>query len=269
MNPSERNDFCVIIPARLGSTRLPNKPLADLGGMPMVVHVARRARDSGATRVVVATDAMDVATAVQAHGFHALITAPDHPSGTDRLAEATDRLNLSDTAIVVNVQGDEPLIDPQLIRAVAHVLAQRTDCVMATAAHPLVDVAEYQSPHVVKVVCDARDTALFFSRAPIPWARDVMTAHANSSDAALTAWLQQGHVLRHIGLYAYRAGFLRDFRQRPQSPIEMAECLEQLRALWYGQSIAVHRTTQAPAPGVDTPADLARIRQIMNLPAAH
>ncbi|MCY4746362.1 3-deoxy-manno-octulosonate cytidylyltransferase [Pelomonas sp. UHG3] len=241
--------FTVVIPARLASTRLPNKPLADIGGLPMIVRVAQRAALSGAERVVVATDAPEVATACAAHGVQALMTRADHPSGSDRLAEAVEQLGLADDAAVVNVQGDEPLIAPAMIDACAATLAAQPDCVMATVAHALQDPAEFANPNVVKLVTDKAGRALYFSRAPIAWWRDGAG--------------QPNQALRHVGLYAYRAGFLRRFPTLAVSPLEQIESLEQLRVLWHGERIAVHISPEQPGPGVDTPEDLARVRLLI------
>ena len=247
--------FTVIIPARHASTRLPGKPLADIAGKPMVVRVAERAAAAGADRVVVATDDVRIKTAVEAHGIAACLTAADHATGTDRLAEAAQQLGLPDDAIVVNVQGDEPLLSPALIRAVADLLAAHPDAAIATACHPITDPAEAFNPNVVKVVLDAKGHALYFSRATIPWARD---AFADSRDD-----LPQGLPLyRHYGLYAYRVRFLRAFPTLTPAPIERFEALEQLRALWHGFRIVVEVTTGTPAPGVDTPEDLDRVRAL-------
>jgi len=243
--------FTVIIPARLASTRLPNKPLADLGGKPMVVRVAERARASGAQRIIVATDHADIAAACAAHGVEAVMTRADHPSGTDRIAEVARALNLPDDEVVVNLQGDEPLIDPALLAACAARISR--DVPMATCAHPLHDVADVFNPNVVKVVLDKAGRALYFSRASIPWARD---AFAASRDA-----LPAGYVpLRHIGLYAYSNAFLQAYPGLEASPLEQIEALEQLRVLWHGVPIAVHVTDSAPPAGVDTPDDLARVQ---------
>ena len=245
--------FTVLIPARMASSRLPDKPLADLAGIPMVVRVAQRASDSSASRVVVATDDERVMLACQSHGVKAIMTRSDHISGSDRLAEACEILKLNDQEIVVNVQGDEPLIAPESIDAVAHLLAARHDCSISTLAHAIDDVDEFVSPHVVKVVLDARDTALYFSRAPIAWWRE---GFGNGISK-----LPSPAPLRHVGLYAYRVHFLRVFPQLAQAPIEMLESLEQLRALWHGHGIAVHVTDHAPGSGIDTPEDLARVRR--------
>ena len=245
--------FTVLIPARMASSRLPDKPLADLGGLPMVVRVAHRANESSASRVVVATDDARVLAACQSHSVEAIMTRTDHLSGSDRLAEACEILKLKDQEIVVNVQGDEPLIAPESIDAVAKLLATRDDCSMSTLAHAIDVVEEFSSPHVVKVVLDARDTALYFSRAPIAWWRDGFSdgIHHLPSHAPL----------RHVGLYAYRVAFLRVFPQLTPAPLEMLESLEQLRALWHGHRIAVHVSEHAPGPGIDTPDDLARVRR--------
>lgn len=245
--------FTVLIPARLASSRLPDKPLADIGGLPMVVRVARRAALSGATRCVVAADDPRILAACEQHGVAALATRADHPSGSDRLAEACAALGLGDDEVVVNVQGDEPLIEPALIDAVAAELQARTDCAMSTAAHTIERRADWLDPNVVKVVTDARGTAQYFSRAPIPWWRDGMAGDDLPSPAPL----------RHVGIYAYRAAFLRRFPTLPVAPTERLESLEQLRALWHGERIAVHLTAHAPGPGVDTPQDLARVRALI------
>lgn len=256
--------FVAVVPARLASTRLPEKPLADIGGKPMVVRVGERAREAGAQRVLIATDDARVLDAAQTHGFEALLTRADHPSGTDRLAEVATRLGLADETIVVNVQGDEPLIDPALVRGVVSHLAAHPDCAIATAAHPIVDAADVFNPNVVKVVLDARGVALYFSRAPIPWQRDAYAPQCSAHAIDVTAMPapNSGAVLRHIGLYAYRARFLRTYPTLAQAPIEQAEMLEQLRAMWHGERVAVRVTHEAPAPGVDTQADLERVRTL-------
>jgi 3-deoxy-manno-octulosonate cytidylyltransferase (CMP-KDO synthetase) len=254
MSPPE---FTALIPARLASSRLPGKPLADIAGRPMVVHVADRAREAGAARVVVAADHASILEACAAHGVEAVATRADHTSGSDRLAEAATRLGLADEAIVVNVQGDEPLLPPELIRACAALLAARTDCVMATVAHPIHDAADYLNPNVVKVVLDAAGRALLFSRAPLPWRRD---APGGPNPIAAPALPVDPPPLRHVGLYAYRVGFLKRFPALPPAPVEHTEALEQLRVLWHGERIAVHLAADAPGAGVDTPADLERVR---------
>ena len=246
--------FTVIVPARLASTRLPHKPLADIHGLPMVVRVAQRAALSKASQVVVAADSLEIVQACQVHGIRALLTQMDHPSGSDRLAEASALLGLGSNDVVVNVQGDEPLIKPELINEVAHLLVQRPTASMSTAAHEIHELSEFTNPNVVKVVIDQAQLALYFSRAPIPWWRDGFAKGLHS--------LPQPAPLRHIGIYAYRVGFLQSFPNLPPAPIETGEALEQLRALWHGYKIAVHITPEAPGPGVDTPEDLERVRAL-------
>jgi 3-deoxy-manno-octulosonate cytidylyltransferase (CMP-KDO synthetase) len=248
--------FTVVIPARMASSRLPNKPLADIAGLPMVVRVAQRALLSNAQQVVVAADDERIVQACQSHGIRALLTRQDHVSGSDRLAEACQLLGLSDDALVVNVQGDEPLIHPGLINDVANLLSQRPEASMSTAAHAIAQLEEFTNPNVVKVVLDTRQMALYFSRAPIPWWRDGQAPGGFQR-------LPSPAPLRHVGIYGYRAGFLRLFPQLPPAPIETMESLEQLRAMWHGHPIAVHITDEAPGPGVDTPEDLARVRALL------
>jgi 3-deoxy-manno-octulosonate cytidylyltransferase (CMP-KDO synthetase) len=246
--------YTVIVPARLASTRLPNKPLADIHGLPMVVRVAQRAALSNASQVVVAADSIEIVQACQAHGVRAMLTQVNHPSGSDRLAEASALLGLKPHDVVVNVQGDEPLINPELINQVAELLVQRPTASMSTAAHEIHELAEFTNPNVVKVVIDQAQLALYFSRAPIPWWRD---GFANGIQT-----LPQPAPLRHIGIYAYRVGFLQSFPSLQAAPIETGEALEQLRALWHGHKIAVHITPDVPGPGVDTPEDLERVRAL-------
>ena len=243
----------------MASSRLPDKPLADIAGLPMVVRVAQRAKLSAASRVVVAADDARIVAACQAHGIDTVLTRTDHPSGSDRLAEACDLLKLQDTDVVVNVQGDEPLIDPASIDAAAQLLQTRPDCSMSTLAHAIDSVEDFANPNVVKVVLDARNTALYFSRAPIAWWRDGFSQ-------GITA-LPKPAPLRHVGLYGYRVGFLREFPKLAQAPIEVTESLEQLRAMWHGHRIAVHVTAHTPGPGVDTPEDLARVRALLRAAA--
>jgi 3-deoxy-manno-octulosonate cytidylyltransferase (CMP-KDO synthetase) len=247
-------DFCVLIPARLASSRLPDKPLADIAGKPMVVRVAERARASSASRVVVAADHSSIVQACRDHGVEAVLTRVDHASGSDRLAEACELLGLSGQDAVVNVQGDEPQIEPALIDSVAALLEARPEASMSTAAHAIESVGEFTNTNVVKVVLDAKGLALYFSRAPIAWWRDGFAAGIRS--------LPEPRPLRHVGIYGYRAGFLREFPRLAQAPIEVAEALEQLRALWHGHRIAVHVTATAPGIGVDTPEDLERVRAL-------
>lgn len=254
--PAQTSAFSVLIPARMASSRLPDKPLAEIAGLPMVVRVARQAQLSGARQVVVAADDPRILSACEAHDVSALLTRSDHPSGSDRLAEACEQLGLNDEELVVNVQGDEPLVDPELIGAVAMQLALRPDCVMSTAAHAIERVEDFLNPNVVKVVLDRRQVALYFSRAPIAWWRDGMSSGRPTS-------LPSPAPLRHIGVYGYRAGFLRRFPALEPAPLELTESLEQLRTLWHGERIAVHVAAHAAAPGVDTPADLERVRSLL------
>jgi 3-deoxy-manno-octulosonate cytidylyltransferase (CMP-KDO synthetase) len=248
--------FIALIPARLGSTRLPRKPLADLAGKPMIVRVAERAAASGARRVVVAADDAAIVAACAAHAVEAVLTSADHPTGTDRLAQACALLGLAPDEIVVNVQGDEPLIPPDVIAQVAARLAAESACAIATAAHALTDAAEFFDPNVVKVVTDQGGHALYFSRAPIPWSRDAFVV----SRAQIPPGLP---VLRHVGLYAYRVAFLQRYPQLARAPIEEHESLEQLRALWHGERIAVLPLATPLPPGVDTAADLERMRALL------
>ncbi len=250
--------FRIVIPARYASTRLPAKPLADICGKPMIVRVlerVERARALHALETWVATDHAEVRDAVAAAGGAVLMTRADHPSGTDRLAEVAALRGWSDDDIVVNVQGDEPLIDPAIVAAVAEVLAADPDAAIATAAHAIHDPAEVFNPNVVKVVCDAAGHAQYFSRAPIPWARDAWAGGERTLPEGLP-------VLRHVGLYAYRVGFLRRYAGLAPSPLEHWEALEQLRAMWHGYRIRVLELEQAPAAGVDTPQDLERVRAL-------
>ena len=248
----------IVIPARFASTRLPGKPLADIAGQPMIVRVAAAARRAQSDGVWVAADDERIVAAVRNHGFEALMTREDHASGTDRIAEVAERLQWDDTDIVVNVQGDEPLLEPSLVEAVADALRADPDAVMATAAHPLTSAGEFFNANVVKVVCDSRGRALYFSRAPIPWDRDRFADTRDLLPADLPA-------RRHIGLYAYRVGFLRRFGQLSVSPLERSESLEQLRVLWHGYPILVVSADRAPAPGVDTLEDLERVRRLFDL----
>lgn len=241
----------IIIPARYHSTRLPGKPLADVGGKPLLERVYERARASGAQNVVIATDDDRIRRAAENFGATVCMTAAAHASGTDRIGEAVTKLGLSEHEIVVNLQGDEPLIPPALIRRVAETLANRADAVVATACHPITDAETLNNPNAVKVVCDGDGYALYFSRAPIPWPRARM---AGARDAPIRA-------LRHIGLYAYRAGFIARFCAWRPCPMEEAEQLEQLRVLWHGERIAIYVAEEAPPNGVDTPEDLERVRE--------
>lgn len=247
--------FTVIIPARLHSTRLPGKPLADICGKPMVVRTAERAAMSGAARVAVAADHESVAEACRRAGVECVMTSESCPTGTDRLAEAAAKLGLADGEIVVNLQGDEPLMPPEIIREVAGLLAAKPSCAMATAAHTISDVKVFFNPNAVKVVLDHEGCAVTFSRAPIPWPRDHFMKTRDS--------LPEGFApLHHLGLYAYRAGFLKRFPTLPQAPMEKIESLEQLRALYWGEKIAVAVLDRALPAGVDTAEDLERVRAV-------
>ena len=242
--------FVVIIPARYASTRLPGKPLVDINGKPMIVHVLERARESGAGRVIVATDHPDVARAVEAAGGEVCMTRADHQSGTERLAEVVEKCGFSDETVIVNVQGDEPMIPPAIIRQVAENL-EKCDAGMATLAVPVHSAEEAFNPNAVKVVMDKKGYALYFSRATIPWDRD---RFAQSRDEIAS------HFLRHIGIYGYRAGFIRRYVTWEPSELEHIEKLEQLRVLWHGEKIHVAVAREVPGTGVDTPADLERVR---------
>ena len=246
--------FVVLIPARLQSTRLPNKPLADLGGRAMVVRVAERAKLSGAHQVVVATDSPEIIAVCAQYGVEAVLTRPDHDNGTERLAEAAALLNLAPETIIVNVQGDEPMIDPELIRQVAQYLHQNP-VPAATAAHVVYSAQDFNNPNVVKVVLNKRQEALYFSRAPLPFPRDDIAAVLQGEDSKLPP------VLRHIGIYGSRAQFLASYHQMQASPLEQIEKLEQLRILWHGHAIGVVVTDNIPVAGVDTLEDLQRMQQ--------
>ena len=249
-NTSKPPEFLVVIPARLGSTRLPRKPLADIGGKPMVIRVAERAQQSNAQSVVVATDSTEIQAACDEHRIECLLTSADHPTGTDRIAEVAQLLKLPTDTLIVNVQGDEPLIPPDLINQVAQTLAENAACAISTVAVPIVDFTEINNPNVVKVVLNRSNEALYFSRATIPFVR-----YPNSEQAVTH--------LRHLGIYAYRADFLQAYTHLEPAPPEQAEALEQLRALWNGYRIAVYTASEAPPAGVDTAEDLERIRRIL------
>jgi 3-deoxy-manno-octulosonate cytidylyltransferase (CMP-KDO synthetase) len=246
--------FYVVIPARYASTRLPGKPLLDIAGKPMVVWVAERAQQSGATQVVVATDDARIVDALKKHGHQAVMTRADHASGTDRIAEVALKQGWADDAIVVNVQGDEPLIETSLIIEVASQLHHNKAAVMATACHAIHTKADFINPNIVKVVLDAQSNALYFSRAPIPYPRDTFSNAELSADVP---------VYRHIGIYAYRAKFLKEYASIQPCAIEQVESLEQLRVLHQGYKIAVSISKNAPATGVDTQADLDYVRSVM------
>lgn len=246
--------FRIVVPARYASTRLPAKPLADICGKPMIVRVLERVAGAGATEICVATDHEGVRDAVLAAGGQAVMTRADHPSGTDRLAEVAVLRGWGDDEIVVNVQGDEPLLDPAAVTAVAEALAANPEAAIATAAHALVSAEDAFNPNVVKVVSDTAGRALYFSRAPIPWARDAWAGRRDEIPPGLP-------MRRHVGLYAYRVSFLRRYAQLEPSPLEHWEALEQLRALWHGYRIQVLDLATVPAAGVDTPEDLERVRE--------
>ncbi len=253
--PSEGMAFKVVIPARYASTRLPAKPLLDLGGKPMVARVAERAVLSGAQEVWVATDHAEVQAAAERHGLSVMLTRTDHPTGTDRLAEVVEQRGWDDDTIVVNVQGDEPLIEPKIIAQVARQLAA-SGADIATVGHPISNAADFFNPNIVKLVCKADGDALYFSRAPIPYARDHFAGAAGRETLpkALPAY-------RHVGLYAYRVRFLRAYARLAPSPLEGFEALEQLRALWHGFRISVLISDHLPMPGVDTPEDAAHMQE--------
>lgn len=241
----------IVIPARFASTRLPGKPLADVSGKTLIQRVCDCAQASGARSVIVATDDERIRDAVEGFGGRVCMTSPGHRSGTDRIAEVVGQLGLGDDEIVVNLQGDEPLMPPALIRNVAQALNTHRDAAVATACHAIRTREEFENPNVVKVVCDERGYALYFSRAPIPWPRETM---AGRSRTPLRAW-------RHIGLYAYRAGFVVQYAAWPPCALEDTEQLEQLRVLWRGERIVVHESAELPGAGVDTPEDLERVRE--------
>jgi len=245
--------FRVVIPARYASTRLPGKPLAEIRGRPMIEHVWRRAVESGADQVVVATDDVRVETAARRFGADVCLTRADHQSGTDRIAEVADRHGWPEAAIVVNLQGDEPTMPPSLLRQVAGALAAHAGAAIATLAVPIRERAELFDPNVVKVVADRHGYALYFTRAPVPWHRESFPALGGELPSGVPYW-------RHLGIYAYRVGFLRRFVTWSAAVMEQCEALEQLRALWQGERIHVGLASEAPGTGVDTPEDLERVR---------
>jgi len=268
--------FHVVIPARHASTRLPGKPLLPIAGKPMVIRVAEQAALSGAQQIWIATDHHAIANVVHEHGFKACLTKESHASGTDRIAEVVAQHDWPDDTIVVNVQGDEPLIPPTLIRAVAEHLHQHPECAMATACHAIHDEAAFRNPNIVKAVLDIKGNALYFSRAPIPWPRDAFNlssspAGRDDNPSSPLGGVKRGvalpsglPVLRHIGIYAYRASFLRAFGLLAPAPIEHFEALEQLRALYHGYKIGVFIAEQAPPGGVDTEQDLQAARHLFS-----
>ena len=246
-NSTKTPEFLVVIPARLGSTRLPRKPLADIHGKPMVIRVAERAMQSAAHSVIVATDSPEIRAVCDEHRIECLLTRDDHPTGTDRIAEIAQQLKLPNNALVVNVQGDEPLIPPELINQVAQALADNPSCAISTVAVVITDLTEIQNPNVVKVVLNRSNEAMYFSRSAIPFVRDPKATTTTE-------------YLRHLGIYAYRAEFLQAYTRLDPAPPEQTESLEQLRALWNGYRIQVHIASEAPPAGVDTQEDLERIR---------
>jgi 3-deoxy-manno-octulosonate cytidylyltransferase (CMP-KDO synthetase) len=248
--------FSVIIPARLGATRLPGKPLLDIAGKPMIQHVFERARESGAQQVIIATDSAEIEAAAQQFGAQSFLTSVDHQSGTDRIAEVAEKLSLAEDHIVVNLQGDEPLMPAAVIHQVAENLAACPAASMSTVCTPITTTAELFDPHVVKVVKDEQGLALYFSRASIPWDRE---AFANTAEVMPDNAVH----FRHIGLYAYRAGFLRAYSQWSPCPLEQTESLEQLRALWHGHRIHVAEAIEVPQAGVDTERDLDVVRAVL------
>lgn len=249
--------FQVVIPARYGSSRLPGKPLAPIAGRPMIEHVYERACDSGAETVVIATDDARVGDAACAFGARVCLTSERHRSGTDRLQEVAERMGWDRDTIVVNVQGDEPLIPPTVIDQVADCLAADTGASVATLSEPIRTLADFRNPNIVKVVADAAGRALYFSRAPIPWPRAAF-------DRAQPEWPESLPAQRHIGLYAYRVGLLHRFVTWPEAPLEQVESLEQLRVLWQGESIHLAEAREPVPGGVDTEADLARVRALFD-----
>lgn len=248
--------FQVVIPARYASTRLPGKPLVDIAGLPMVERVRRQALESGAEKVLVATDDARVEQAIKDFGGEVCMTSADHPSGTDRLAEVARQQGWGDDEIVVNVQGDEPLIPPALIRKVAEDLDAHEVAGMATLASPIHTAGELFDPHTVKVVLDQQGFALYFSRASIPWDRDAFAISTEALPESMAHY-------RHVGMYAYRAGFLNHYSSLAPCDMEKAESLEQLRALWHGVKIHVVVIKEAPGHGVDTAQDLDRVRRLL------
>jgi 3-deoxy-manno-octulosonate cytidylyltransferase (CMP-KDO synthetase) len=249
--------FSVIIPARYAATRLPGKPLLDIAGKPMIQHVYERAMESGAERIVIATDDKRIEAAVNGFGGEVCLTADTHRSGTDRIAEVTEKFQLTDEQIIVNLQGDEPLMPPTVIRQVAQNLSQQTGVSMATVCAPIITAAELFDPHIVKVVKDKNDLAIYFSRASIPWDRKAFSS--------TTEMLPEHSVhFRHIGLYAYRVGFLKDYVQWPHCALEDMESLEQLRTIWHGHRIHVAEAVEISLAGVDTERDLAVVKDYLS-----
>ncbi|MBB1074206.1 3-deoxy-manno-octulosonate cytidylyltransferase [Rhodoferax sp. 4810] len=255
------HSFIVVIPARFGATRLPGKPLIYISGRPMIQHVWERACRSHAQHIIIATDDMRIATACRAFGAEVAMTSKHHRSGTDRIAEVSDQYGWADDTLIVNLQGDEPCIAPSLLDQVAAILAEHSEVNMATLCYPLANTQQLFDRNVVKVVINAHGQALYFSRAPIPWQRDAFHSFDQSS---LPSQLPiNTEFLRHIGLYAYRAGFLRRYVKWPPVALEQAEALEQLRVLYYGERIQVAMAIEQPGRGVDTPQDLIAVQQLL------
>ena len=259
------NGFKVVIPARMGSSRFYGKPLVPILGRAMVLRVVDQALSANADEVIVATDHADIAQVVNDAGFNAHMTDEHHPSGTDRIAQVAIERAWADDAIVVNVQGDEPAIAPELIRAVAQALHDDADCVMATAAHPIHTTSDFLNPNMVKVVLDNQKRALYFSRAPMPYPRDWMRAHGADGKALPEQLPEELTALRHMGIYAYRVGFLKRYGALPVSDLEQIESLEQLRVLAHGENISVYISHQTAAPGVDTPEDVSVVEHYMRI----
>ncbi len=257
-----KNEFIIVIPARMDSNRLPGKMLLDVAGLPLIVRTAQAAMLSEAKRVIIATDHQEILAACHQHQLEAIMTSALHQSGSDRLCEVVTLLQLADDEIIINVQGDEPLINPQLINQLAEFIYQNaTEC--ATIAHPISSLDDIFNPNIVKTVLNHKSCALYFSRAPIPYYRDgyAIDAELKARQSVLPPQLE---VLRHIGIYAYKVGFLKLYHQLPHAPLEQVEALEQLRILYNGYQIGVMHSPETPAPGVDTLDDLLRVREIIN-----
>jgi 3-deoxy-manno-octulosonate cytidylyltransferase (CMP-KDO synthetase) len=257
LNELPAEDFRVVIPARYGSTRLPGKPLIEINGKPLIQHVWERCQNSRAAAVCIATDDARIAAACRGFGADVAMTRVDHHSGSDRVAEVIAARGWTDSDIIVNVQGDEPCLAPALVDQVAGDLAAQADCAIATLAYPIDEARALFDPHVVKVVTDRDGFAIYFSRAPVPWHRDGFDRRGERLPAGMT-------FLHHIGLYAYRAGMLTRFVAWPPAPLERAEALEQLRALWHGERIHVSIAVEPPGPGVDTADDIHRVHAYLS-----
>lgn len=250
--------FSIIIPARYASTRLPGKPLLDIAGKPMIQHVYERAIDSGAEQVIIATDDERIKSAAEGFGAEVCLTAAHHQSGTERLSEVIESHNIADEHVVINLQGDEPLLPPRCLQQVAEGLANDSEAVIATLCTPAKSIDEIFDPHAVKVVRDHKQHALYFTRAPVPWDREHFHDKPELTDEQL------GVYQRHIGLYGYRAGFVKEYIQLPVTQIEKIESLEQLRVMWHGYKIVVLDADEVPGPGVDTEEDLEEVRKLLS-----